>query len=123
MAVWGERFSPLAIDVDPMRGSDALPSLSQLPHAQHCGVRLHSAFQPIISVAHSKIVGHEALVRGRTQSDEALQPADLFPRLQAEYSAVQILEICALLHLRTFTQLGHEGWLFLNVNPNAALDR
>ncbi len=105
-----------------MRGN-AIPSLDALPHAWHAGMRLHSMFQPIVSVVHSKVVGHEALVRAIDSEGQRLTPADLFPRLEVTLDPVGIYEICSRLHLSTFAHLDHDGWLFLNVNPSAALDR
>src|SRR5690606_1178369 len=48
---------------------------------EHAGIQLHSVFQPIISVVHSRVVGHEALVRGRDVLERPLSPAELFPQL------------------------------------------
>jgi EAL domain-containing protein (putative c-di-GMP-specific phosphodiesterase class I) len=90
---------------------------------EHAGLRLHSAFQPIISVVHSKIVGHEALIRGRDEKDAPLSPAELFPQLVATLSAAQVNETCTRLHLTSFAERHTDGWLFLNVSPDAMPDR
>lgn len=90
---------------------------------EHAGLRLHSAFQPIISVVHSKIVGHEALVRGHDEKDAVLSPAELFPQLVATLSAAQVNETCTRLHLESFARRNADGWLFLNVSPDSMPDR
>ena len=106
-----------------MRASEALPSLSSVPQVEHCGMRLHSAFQPIFSVVHAKVVGHEALVRGFSKDQLPLQPLELFPRLKAELAPQEIHEICSKLHLQSFNHLEHQGWLFLNVDPDSIPNR
>lgn len=87
------------------------------------GLRLHSAFQSIFSVAHAKVVGHEALLRGQDARDVSLSPADIFPLLSEPYSADQVQEHCARLHLNSFAEQKREGWLFLNVSPDAVPSR
>ncbi len=89
----------------------------------HAGLRLNSAFQPIISVVHSKIVGHEALLRGRDEKNNSLSPAELFPQLVATLSAAQVNETCTRLHLDSFASRKADGWLFLNASPDSMPDR
>jgi len=101
----------------------ASPSAPPKSFVEHAGIRLHTAFQPIISVVHSKVVGHEALIRGRDESGAALSPAELFPQLVATLSAREVNETCTHLHLRSFAEHDAEGWLFLNVSPDAMPDR
>ena len=87
------------------------------------GIELHTAFQPIVSAVHSKIVGHEALVRGQSPSAAQLSPIELFPQLYASMSAQQINETCARLHLESFAAQQGAGWVFINVSPDAMPDR
>lgn len=103
--------------------SAATPSPLPVNFVEHAGLRLHTAFQPIISVVHSKVVGHEALIRGETKEGEALSPAELFPQLVATLSARQVNETCSNLHLESFAKQSGDGWLFLNVSPDAMPDR
>ncbi len=105
---------------DPTSLKKSDPPLTVLEHA---GLRLHSAFQPIISVVHSKIVGHEALLRGFDESDRLLTPAELFPQLVATLSAREVNSACARLHLESFAANQGEGWLFLNFSPESLPDR
>lgn len=90
---------------------------------KHAGIRLHSAFQPIISVVHSRVVGHEALIRGKNERDELLTPAELFPQLVATLTARKVNETCSRLHLDSFVEQKGKGWLFLNFSPDAIPDR
>ena len=120
----GSAFKPTQAPRYPMRASDALlPSLTTIPQVEHCGMRLYSAFQPIISVVHAKIVGHEALMRALSKDQSQLQPVDLFPQLQANLGPHEIHEICSKLHLQSFSHWDHQGWLFLNVNPDSISSR
>jgi len=108
---------PQALSLEP-------PAESAPSHVvTHAGLKLHTAFQPIISVVHSKIVGHEALLRGFDERDTPLAPAELFPQLVATLSARQVNETCSRLHLESFAKSEGEGWLFLNVSPDAMPDR
>ncbi len=84
---------------------------------------LGSAFQPIISVVHSKIVGHEALLRGESGDEGELSAAELLLRLKQAHSSAQINSLCARLHLSNFARQADPGWLFLNVSPDSLVDR
>lgn len=101
------------------------PPASEPPShvVEHAGLKLHTAFQPIISVVHSKIVGHEALLRGYDERNNLLSPAELFPQLVATLSARQVNETCSKLHLQSFSKSRGDGWLFLNVSPDSMPDR
>lgn len=90
---------------------------------EHAGIQLHSVFQPIISVVHSRVVGHEALVRGRDVLERPLSPAELFPQLVSVLSARKVNETCSRLHLESFVEQGAKGWLFLNFSPDGLPDR
>jgi EAL domain-containing protein (putative c-di-GMP-specific phosphodiesterase class I) len=111
-------YSPSPLESDPQE-SRTLPT----HYVEHAGLKLHSAFQPIISVAHSKVVGHEALLRGYNEREQLLSPAELFPQLVATLSARQVNETCARLHLGSFAKRRNGGWLFLNVSPDSMPDR
>lgn len=87
------------------------------------GVHLRSTFQSIFSVSHGKVVGHEALLRGEDDRGTELTPGELFPQLVARYSAHDVNELCTRLHLGSFARQAREGWLFLNVSPDAVRDR
>ena len=84
---------------------------------------LHSVFQPIVSIAHSRVVGHEALLRGRSDAGMPLSPAELFPRLAGHLTHTAVNESCSRLHLTSFSKRNRGGWLFLNVSPAAMADR
>lgn len=83
---------------------------------------VHSAFQPIISVAHKRIVGYEGLARVFDDSGVARPPADLFQSIGDLEHLVRVDRACRALHLRNFVQANFElRWLFLNVHPLVAM--
>ncbi|HBX38812.1 MAG TPA: EAL domain-containing protein [Pseudohongiella sp.] len=84
--------------------------------------RLYSAFQPIYSIAHKRIVGLEALVRAIDEHGASISPVELFGKRQGE--AVHNLDLtCQQVHLQNFHALDPpDAWLFLNVDP-ATLSR
>jgi EAL domain-containing protein (putative c-di-GMP-specific phosphodiesterase class I) len=85
--------------------------------AQYRDCRVISAFQPIYSIAHRRIVGLEALARGVDRHDVIVSPAHLFtPR---EHDAIVALDrLCQRVHVDNFRALDPpSAWLFLNVDP------
>ncbi|GAB7564687.1 EAL domain-containing protein [Methylobacillus methanolivorans] len=81
-------------------------------------VKLYSAFQPIYSLSHCRIVGYEGLLRaidGRRQ----VSPYQIFSLARDEASIVHLDRLSRALHLRNFCSMGRDGveWLFLNVDP------
>lgn len=90
--------------------------------AQINGTPVYSAFQPILSLAHKKIVGYEALAR----SGEGLPP--FFQDSPAEdpsYSTEYLIladRVCRLVHTRNFKLLNDPAnWLFLNIDSHTIM--
>ncbi|MEX3979004.1 EAL domain-containing protein [Paraburkholderia sp. EG287A] len=100
--------------------------LAQLqPHTDSWGAQWHgcalaSAFQPVLSIPHQRVVGYEALLRVTDQSGRALAPEELFATVQGA-EAQQLDELACALHLANFVQQGvGSGWIFLNTLPRSA---
>ncbi|MBV8259673.1 MAG: EAL domain-containing protein, partial [Paraburkholderia sp.] len=88
--------------------------------AQWRGCSLESAFQPVLSITHHRVVGHEALLRITDKAGHAIAPADLFATV-ADADAQQLDELARCLHLANFVHQGVEtGWIFLNTLPRSA---
>jgi len=87
------------------------------------GLAMYSAFQPILSASHARVVGHEALLRAADGAGSELHPPEIFARLEPHLSADRIHQTCSQVHLANFALQEHPGWLFLNVNPAAMDDR
>lgn len=86
--------------------------------AQHRGHTLRSAFQPIVSLAHCRSVGYEALVRATDAAGHAVPPPELFVNASSEAELVHLDRLCRAVHVHNFVQQGgQDSWLFLNVHP------
>lgn len=89
-------------------------------------LRLASAFQPILSLSHGRVVGWEALLRAERLADrQPLPPAALFASLRTpgQRAALDLRGLQA--HLRHFAQTPAAvpgQWLFVNLDP-ASLQR
>ncbi|KZE35251.1 EAL domain-containing protein [Crenobacter luteus] len=83
---------------------------------------LSSAFQPIVSPAHRRLVGFEALLRGRDQHGAPLSPAALFAAAPTP-QARRALDLAACRqHLSAFARASPAGcWLFLNLSTDLLL--
>jgi EAL domain-containing protein (putative c-di-GMP-specific phosphodiesterase class I) len=81
--------------------------------------QLHTAVQPIFSLAHKRIVGYEALARIKDVSEKFVSPLTLFNPDQSQSDIVFLDRLCRHLHLYNFARLNDEvNWLFLNVSPH-----
>jgi EAL domain-containing protein (putative c-di-GMP-specific phosphodiesterase class I) len=84
---------------------------------------LYSHFQPVFSLAHSRIVGYEALVRGAYPDGRPCSPLEIFASASNQFETVLLDRLCRAVHMHNFmgTPTGNE-WLFLNVNPQVIVD-
>lgn len=80
--------------------------------------QLDTALQPVYSFSHKRIVGYEALVRGR---NSPINLGDLFSPNQDEAALILIDRLCRYIHVRNFMTAGDDiNWLFLNICPQVA---
>jgi EAL domain-containing protein (putative c-di-GMP-specific phosphodiesterase class I) len=86
------------------------------------GLRLHTALQPVISLAHGKPVGHEALLRAVDGAGVALPPRQALGVLEERLGAASVEAECRDLHVGTFSSMQLPGWLFLNVSPHVVAE-
>lgn len=90
--------------------------------AEHAGLRLDSHFQPIFSVAHSRVVGYEALMRATDARGNPVPPLEVFGRGSDFASTLTIDRLSRMVHVRNFQAMsGGDDWLFLNVNAEVFL--
>jgi len=83
---------------------------------------LHSHFQPIISLVHRRVVGHEGLIRPLSASGQAIAPDVLFESVESNEEVVFLDRLARNLHVRNFVRQSHDdSWLFLNVNARVAM--
>jgi len=77
---------------------------------------LSSAFQPIYSVSHRRIVGHEGLLRA-TVGSEYVSPLQVLDDVSNTAESVFLDRLCRTLHLHNYQmQRDSNLWLFLNVS-------
>ncbi|HCA27861.1 MAG TPA: EAL domain-containing protein [Betaproteobacteria bacterium] len=89
---------------------------------QFRGLTLHSAFQPIFSLAHRRVVGYEALLRARDGEDGAVSPFAAFALARDEAETVHLDRLCRGVHVHNFAAPADSGaWLFLNVSPQVVV--
>lgn len=84
------------------------------------GKRLDSVFQPIYSLPHRRIVGHEGLLRATRFAGKNIPPIQVFNGDGGYISDTQSVfldRLCRTIHLHNY-QLEHTDnqWLFLNVS-------
>jgi EAL domain-containing protein (putative c-di-GMP-specific phosphodiesterase class I) len=93
--------------------------------AEHAGIRLGSAFQPIVDANSGRLIGHEALLRPRRDRDtaaEAVPPEAFFARFDEGEGIVRLDRLCRILHTLNFSaQQPIGGDLFINVHPRHLL--
>ncbi len=86
------------------------------------GFEIRSHFQPIFSVAHSRTVGFEGLMRPTDANGNPVAPLDAFS-MGRDFSHVMTLDrLASAVHVHNFLHLGADGWLFLNMNTEVFLE-
>jgi len=79
---------------------------------------LDSAFQPIFSLAHKRIVGYEALLRPKGMDGIPVSPAMLFNKPMEPWQVVLLDRLCRYIHAKNFMRIADDlNWLFLNIAP------
>tara|TARA_R100001377_G_scaffold82155_1_gene62241 strand:+ start:1530 stop:2810 length:1281 start_codon:yes stop_codon:yes gene_type:complete len=92
-------------------------------YAPYCELKIISAFQPIYSIAHRRIVGLEGLARGVDSSNKIVPPMQLFD-VASTSEAIALDRLCQLVHMENFAALSPPNvWLFLNVNPHTLTEQ
>jgi EAL domain-containing protein (putative c-di-GMP-specific phosphodiesterase class I) len=86
--------------------------------AEWNNLKIRSAFQPIVSLNHAKVVGYEALMRPTTITDHPLSPVAVIKSYTNRSDAIFLDRLCRSLHLNSFKRFSLENtWLFVNVSP------
>lgn len=91
--------------------------------ARYQDMTLESAFQPVLSLAHGRAVGYEALVRAFPQRERhSVPPADVFMRAAERGESVLVDGLCRALHLVNFELLQiKDAWVFINMTPSSII--
>ena len=87
--------------------------------APYQGMQLSSAFQPIYSLSHCRIVGYEGLLRPQDAQGIGIPPIKVFGMKRTEAEIVRLDRLSRTLHVHNFMQQNDDkNWLFLNIDPN-----
>lgn len=87
------------------------------------GYRLHSAFQPIVSLSHRRVVGYEALLRAAAPDGAPVVPPAVFSLPDNSRETVELDRLCRALHVRNFPAAEMpQTWLFLNIAPQVVVE-
>ena len=98
----------------------SLPFMPRHPSASYRGFELGSAFQPIVSITHSSIVGYEALLRAVDSRGMPFAPDAVFDRARLAGDLLMLDQRSSETHVENFgLQDPGTCWLFLNVHVGA----
>jgi EAL domain-containing protein (putative c-di-GMP-specific phosphodiesterase class I) len=76
-----------------------------------------SHYQPIISLAHRRVVGYEALLRAKRPDGSFCPPLEAFEHAKEQNRLEQFDRLCLASHLKNFKPIKHpDQWLFVNLN-------
>jgi len=81
--------------------------------------RITSHFQPILSLAHCRVVGHEGLLRAYRDDGGAIPPPVLLEEAERKGDLVHVDRLAQLLHAVNRGPGEPGRWLFLNMHPEA----
>lgn len=85
---------------------------------------LHTAFQPVFSLTHGRLVGHEALLRAQGAEGRPVPPSELFAAITAPASLAALDARAVRQHLSAYVSAGKREaaeWLLLNLHPASLL--
>ncbi|MGZ3236690.1 MAG: EAL domain-containing protein [Burkholderiaceae bacterium] len=81
--------------------------------------RLTSHYQPIVSLSHCRVIGHEGLMRATDSTGTNISPLDVLAKAAQGPSLHELDRLCSLLHVcNARYEPGESGWLFLNMHPD-----
>lgn len=87
------------------------------------GLRLNSAYQPLVEARGGKVTGHEALLRATSKDGQAISPEAVFVLPCDSEQIVFLDRLCRTVHALNFLlQTGQGGGdLYLNIHPRHLL--
>ncbi len=78
-------------------------------------LELSSVFQPIVSFCHSRVIGHEGLVRVHDKTGTTISPPDFFKMAEAANELLAADRDCRLMH--AWNARNSSGYIFFNLHP------
>jgi EAL domain-containing protein (putative c-di-GMP-specific phosphodiesterase class I) len=104
--------------VDPSTMRVSLSQHEDIYQVRYADLFLESRFQPIFSLSHRRIVGHEALLQATTETGARVPTEQVFAIPSSEGEMLSLDRMTHVVHLANFMrQRSAAGWLFLNINP------
>lgn len=89
--------------------------------AHHAGYGLASHFQPIFSLSHGRVVGHEALLRATDAAGAGLPPPRFFEG-QGFGELLRRDQLVRAMHMANYAKAAPQAqWLFVNLNAQVFL--
>ena len=84
---------------------------------------LSSHYQPIYSLSHGRVVGHEALMRATDTMGRAISPLDVFASCRDSVELATCDRLSRLAHVHNMDQdRMRDHWLFLNIHSSVLSD-
>ncbi len=78
--------------------------------------------QPIFSIDHQRIIGYEALIRGKDKNSQPVSAIDLLDIPSNEEESIYLDRLCRYLHINNFQKISDDNnWLFLNISAQASV--
>lgn len=105
--------------LDPAQVNAALYAKHGQTFGTFGDLQVTSHFQPVFSLAHQRVIGYEALLRGYGPNGNAYAPAEVFYAASGMPETVFLDRLCRAVHMRNFMHQHADDttWLFLNVTP------
>jgi EAL domain-containing protein (putative c-di-GMP-specific phosphodiesterase class I) len=86
--------------------------------ARHAGLCLRSHFQPIYSLAHGRVVGHEALLRASDAQGRPVSPPEVFAACGDFAELLWRDRLARMVHVANYLRApAADQWLFINIHP------
>jgi EAL domain-containing protein (putative c-di-GMP-specific phosphodiesterase class I) len=82
------------------------------------GAKLRSAYQPILSVTHRRVVGYEALLRPFQNDGTQTDAAQFLASSAARGEQLIVDRVSRAAHVANYVSPGQDAWLFLNMHPD-----
>nr|WP_297526281.1 EAL domain-containing protein [uncultured Roseateles sp.] len=96
------------------------------PNSEHmASCALATAFQPVFSLTHGRLVGHEALLRATDADGRPIAPNLLFDGLPDHHARADLDVRAVRQHLQAYAAMGKRDapeWLLLNLHPATLIE-
>lgn len=95
-----------------------LQSDSRGTYGVYGGAKLRSAYQPILSITHRRVVGYEALLRPHHDDGSQSDPSQFLAHSAARGEHLIVDRVSRAAHIANYGSAQRNAWLFLNMHPD-----